>query len=131
MSITIEISPGELLDRITILSIKLRRLTDPQKLAYAANELTRLQSVREATLQTDQDISTFLLELEVINEEIWLLTDEVYRRRARGTIDVALAEVCLRAFERNGDRSEVKRKIDVSYGAAVREVKNYGDPIEV
>jgi hypothetical protein len=130
MYISIEISPGELLDRITILTIKLRHLSDPRKRAYAAAELKRLQSLSETAIRLDDVVRSLVASLEAINAEIWRLTDEVYRHRAQGAIDSALAEVCLRAFELNSDRSEIKHKIDVHYGSAIREVKNYGDPIE-
>ncbi|MBI1778542.1 MAG: hypothetical protein HYR63_24650 [Proteobacteria bacterium] len=130
MSISIEISPGELLDRISILSIKAKRLTDPQKRAYMAAELRRLEALRSDALVIDDHLRQLCQELESVNDEIWRLTDDVYRRRARGAIDVALAKICLRAFELNGDRSEIKRKIDAHLGAAIREVKNYGDAVE-
>jgi hypothetical protein len=129
MSISIEISPGELLDRMTILAIKLKRLSDPAKRSSVAAELARLESVRAASLEMDDSVERLFRELETINDEIWTLTDEVYLRKARGGDDPRLIAACLEAFALNADRSKVKHKIDLRFGAANREIKNYGDPI--
>lgn len=125
MLVQIDVSPGELIDRIGILEIKLRRLTSPVKLANVASELARLKRVEARTVVFDDDLRRLCGDLERINDEIWTLTDQVYEHRRRGAVD--LAELCLRAFDLNRERAEVKRRIDDRLGSSILEEKNYGD----
>ncbi len=127
MLVQIEISPGELLDRIVILEIKQRRLVEAAKRANVISELERLKRVQTQTISVDDDLSRLCIELEHINDEIWVLTDKVYERRRQGLVDAALAELCLRAFDLNRDRAQVKRRIDDRLGSSIREEKSYGE----
>lgn len=129
MLVQIEISPGELLDRIVILEIKQRRLVEAAKRANVISELERLKRVQTQTISVDDDLSRLCIELEHINDEIWVLTDKVYERRRQGLVDAALAELCMRAFDLNRDRAQVKRRIDDRLGSRIREEKSYGESV--
>jgi len=129
MGIMIEISPAELLDRIGILEIKLRRLTDLSKLANVRTELERLQSIEAKVVASNDTIHQLRRQLDGVNDEIWLLTDEIYRLRAGGSDDASLVGRCLRAFDLNRERSVIKRRIDDRLGSTILEEKNYGDVI--
>jgi len=127
MLVQIEISPGELLDRIVILKIKKQRLVETAKQANVVSELERLQRIQARTIEIDEDLNRLCIELERINDEIWVLTDKVYERRRQGFYDESLARLCMRAFDLNRERSEVKRRIDDRLGSSILEEKNYGD----
>ncbi len=127
MLVQIEISPGELLDRIVILKIKKQRLVDAAKQANVVSELERLLRIQARTIGLDEDLNRFCIELEQINDEIWVLTDKVYERRRQGIYDESLARLCMRAFDLNRERAEVKRRIDDRLGSSILEEKNYGD----
>ncbi len=127
MLVQIEISPGELLDRITILEIKQRRLVEASKRANVTSELDRLKQVQNRALSLDDDLRRLCIELEQINDEIWILTDRVYESRRHGPVDGRLAELCLRAFDLNRERAQIKRRIDDRLGSSILEEKNYGD----
>lgn len=130
MGIMIEISPAELFDRIGILEIKLRRLTDTSKLANVTNELERLRSMEAKIAANDETIRQLRRQLDSINDEIWVLTDDVYRLRSAKSGDSMLVDRCLRAFDLNRERSVVKRRIDDRLGSAILEEKNYGDVVQ-
>lgn len=127
MLVQIEISPGELLDRIAILEIKQRRLVEASKRANVTSELDRLKQVQDRALSLDDDLRRLCIELEQINDEIWVLTDRVYEGRRQGPVDGRLAELCLRAFDLNRVRAQIKRRIDDRLGSSILEEKNYGD----
>jgi hypothetical protein len=130
MGIRIEISPAELFDRIGILEIKLKRLSDPVKLANVTSELAQLKAAEAQIDAKDAEIQRLRRQLDAINDDIWMLTDEVYRKRGGRTSDAVLVELCLRAFDRNRDRSIIKRDIDDRLGSAILEEKNYGDVVQ-
>ena len=127
MLVQIEISPGELLDRIAILEIKQRRLVEASKRANVTSELDRLKQVQDRALSLDDDLRRLCIELEQINDEIWVLTDRVYEGRRQGPVDGRLVELCLRAFDLNRVRAQIKRRIDDRLGSSILEEKNYGD----
>ncbi len=129
MLVQIEISPGELLDRIAILEIKQRRLVEAAKRANVISELERLKQVQTRAVSLNDDLRRLCIELEHINDEIWVLTDQVYERRRRGLVDEALADLCMRAFDLNRERAQVKRRIDDRLGSSILEEKSYGDVV--
>jgi hypothetical protein len=126
MGISIEISPGELLDRITILEIKSERIADRGKQANIRAELERMRRIRDRELTTTGKIGDLVDQLRRINEGIWELTDDAYARRAAGKLDRDLTEVCLRAFDLNNDRARIKRRIDDELGSDILEEKSFG-----
>ena len=129
MGIVIEISPAELFDRIGILEIKLRRLADPAKLANVTAELERLRSIEKRLSPEDETVRGLRRQLDGVNDEIWRLTDEIYRLRGGKQGDPLLLQHCLRAFDLNRDRSVIKRRIDDRLGSSILEEKNYDEAV--
>lgn len=126
MGISIEISPGELLDRITILEIKSERIADRAKQRNIRSELDRMRGIRDRELMATSAIDALTDELRRINERLWELTDDVYARRAEGRLDRDLIDVCLRAFDLNRDRAKIKRRIDDELNSDILEEKAFG-----
>ena len=127
MGISIEISPGELLDRITILEIKSARIADRAKQANIRAELERMCRIRDRDVTMTGKIDGLVDELRRVNEGIWELTDDVYARRAAGKLDRDLIDVCIRAFDLNNDRAKIKRRIDDELGSDILEEKAFGE----
>ena len=75
--IQIPISPGELLDKITILQIKAERISDPVKVANVKTELEMLTRVWDEAVEADADITALTAELKSINESLWEIEDDI------------------------------------------------------
>lgn len=126
MGISVEISPGELLDRITILEIKSLRIVDGAKQINIRSELDRMTRIRDRSMTVTDTVTALVGELRRVNEGIWELTDDIYARRAAGRLDRDLIDICLRAFDLNSDRAKIKRRIDDELGSEILEEKAFG-----
>jgi hypothetical protein len=120
----IEVSPGELIDRHTILVIKSRRIADGAKLATVHAELDRLGQLTR-TLPWDRELEQLAGDLLAINSELWQIEDDIRdceRERSFGDQFVHLARS---VYLRNDARAQTKRKIDVHLDSHITEVKSY------
>jgi hypothetical protein len=120
----IEISPGELIDRHTILEIKSRRISDRAKLATVRAELDRLSQLT-GRLPWDRELEQLAGDLLAINSDLWQIEDELRdceRARSFGDEFVRLARS---VYHRNDARAQTKRKIDVHLDSHLTEVKSY------
>lgn len=127
VSVAIEISPGELLDRISILEIKRDRIKDPNKLENVRFELAHLRDAAARTLLPGAEIGPLTLQLKSINESLWDIEDEIRACEARrdfGTRFIALARSVYRDNDR---RAALKKQINVLLGSGIVEEKSYTD----
>ena len=125
-SIIIEISPGELIDRLTILEIKPERLRDPVKLANVQAEHAALQTNVETQVDRSDALHVLHAELREVNLRLWDIEDEIRdceRRKDLGASFVALARS---VYLTNDRRREVKRAINVLLGAALVDERPIG-----
>ena len=124
-SVTVEIAPGELIDKITILEIKSERIADPGKLANVRHELAILEACRDRAIPPVPELAALARELKAVNQKLWAIEDDIRECEARedfGADFVALA----RAVYRNNDhRAAVKRHINRLLGSAIVEEKSY------
>lgn len=124
MSILVEVSAGELLDKITILVIKLEKISDPAKLVNIRKEYEMLMGVYHQIPESD-DLLALKDELAGINLELWAIEDEVRdceRKEDFGEEFVRLARSVYRANDR---RSVTKRKINDLLKSSLVEEKSY------
>jgi hypothetical protein len=124
--ILIEISPGELIDRTTILRLKSERIADSLKLATIRAELSRHEALVEA-LSPDAALKPLMERLFMANAQLWEIEDALRaceRAQDFGPKFIALARAVYRT---NDERSATKREIDRLLGASSSEVKSYGD----
>jgi hypothetical protein len=123
--ISVPVSPGELVDKITILEIKAARIRDPAKRRNVAHELSLLVAAREAALEASQALDALTAELKAVNQRLWEIEDAIRdceRRQDFGAAFVGLA----RAVYRNNDRrSDLKRRINALTGSDIVEEKEY------
>ncbi len=124
-AIGIEVGPGELIDRLTILEIKRERIRDARKLANVEREFISLTEAFEAALRPSAALRALRSELRVVNARLWEIEDEIRdceRRQDFGPSFVSLA----RAIYRNNDlRAGIKREINELLGSALIEEKSY------
>ena len=124
-TISVDVSAGELIDKITILEIKAERLGDPRKLKNVRTELECLAAARDAAVAAAPEIAELTAKLKTVNERLWTIEDDIRdRERAKdfGTGFVALAHAIYRT---NDERAAIKRRIDELLGSRIVEEKSY------
>ena len=124
--IKIEISPGELIDRLTILEIKLDRIRDAQKRSNIETEHAVVRAAYDAHVPDSEKLGSLVDELREVNLRLWAIEDDIRaceRRQEFGPAFVALARS---VYLSNDRRSELKRDINALLGSKLREEKSYG-----
>lgn len=125
--IRVPISPGELIDKITILEIKSERMTDPKKVANVRHELSLLQSTWQASAYSSVDIRAEWIALKDINGKLWIIEDEIRDKERDRQFDARFIELARAVYVTNDDRASVKRKINDKLGSKIVEEKSYAD----
>ena len=123
--IMVEIAPGELLDKISILEIKRERIKDPAKLANVAAELALLARVQSANIAASSTLDALCARLKKVNEILWETEDDIReeeREQRFGARFIALARM---VYHTNDERAAIKREINVLLGSAIIEEKSY------
>ncbi len=125
MSVSVSVSWGELIDKVTILQIKLDRMTDPDKLRNVRTEMEALAEARSQALGGHPEIAGLEAELKQVNEVIWENEDDLReweRKKVYGPEFVLCART---AYRMNDRRSDLKRRINALLGSALVEEKSY------
>jgi hypothetical protein len=125
--IHIPMSPGELLDKITILEIKSERISDPEKLANVRHELALLNETWHSTVAEDDSVRRIHAELKGINEELWVIEDDIRDKERAKEFDERFIELARAVYFTNDRRSVVKKELNVHLGSTIVEEKSYQD----
>jgi len=125
MRIRIDVSPGELLDKITILEIKSERIADPDKLAHVHRELETLSNSRTEAIPESAEIAALYAELKSINETLWDIEDRIREREKASDFGPAFIELARSVYITNDKRAAVKNKVDRLMQSDIGEVKSY------
>jgi hypothetical protein len=121
----IEVSPGELIDKLTILEIKLDRMGDAQKRRNVEAEHAVVRAAYEAHVPASATLAALIDKLREVNLRLWTIEDDIRdceRRQEFGPTFVALARS---VYLSNDRRSELKREINALLGSKLREEKSY------
>jgi hypothetical protein len=121
--INVPISAGELLDKITILRIKERRITDPAKLANVRNELRALERIWRAAVRSPVDDAE--AQLAHVNETLWAIEDHIRDEERRKNFGERFIELARQVYLNNDRRAEIKRAINLRLGSVLVEEKSY------
>jgi hypothetical protein len=125
MSILVEISPGELFDKITILEIKLDNISDESKRKNIIAEYQALMKSRDGALNIDDAIKDIVAELKEINEKIWRIEDDIRDHERRRDFGPSFVELARGVYINNDHRAACKRRINLLLKAAIIEEKSY------
>lgn len=125
--LTVPVSVGELIDKITILEIKSERIRDPSKLANVRTELALLRDTWEASPLSATDIGRDRGALKAINETLWEIEDAIRQKEASGEFSEGFIELARAVYRTNDERAAVKRRINEATGSALVEEKSYAD----
>ncbi|MGB6604248.1 MAG: DUF6165 family protein [Steroidobacteraceae bacterium] len=123
--VLIPVSPGELLDKITILRIKAVRILDAAKLANVKRELALLEQAWSAAGGGGQDVSQHERALEHVNEQLWDIEDRIRDKEARQTFDREFIELARAVYVSNDERAAIKKRINELLGSRIIEEKSY------
>ncbi len=124
-AITIEISPGEMVDRLTILRIKLAHMTDEAKLANVRLELEGLEAAHRENIADSPEIAALDADLEAINAKLWDIEDEIRACERDGNFGPRFIELARAVYYNNDERARIKREINDLLGADIVEEKSY------
>lgn len=124
-AITIEVSPGELLDKISILEIKSERISDPGQLANIRYELKHLQGSLADRFAGNAVIVRLMGELKAVNEKLWDIEDDIRDCESRKDFGETFVQLARSVYLTNDRRAEIKREINTLCGSAIVEEKSY------
>ena len=119
----IEVSNGELVDKVSILKIKLERISSAQKRVNIRKEFELLYG-KLATIQINEQ-SEFFQRLLEINTRLWEIEDQIRDKEARGEFDEDFIELARQVYFQNDKRSQVKRAINIQTESTIIEEKEY------
>jgi hypothetical protein len=124
-SILVEIAPGELLDKITILEIKKARIRQPDKLKNVQIELATLDASRSKAIARSETVDKLTTELRAVNESLWDIEDEIRQCERAGDFGSRFIELARSVYHQNDRRAALKRQINDLLGSKIIEEKQY------
>jgi hypothetical protein len=123
--IHVPISPGELLDKITILRIKAARMSDPMKVANVKHELSLLEKTWKESGAAAVDIGNEEANLTVVNEKLWVVEDEIRDEERAKRFTEKFIELARAVYFTNDERAAIKKRINTLLGSTIVEEKSY------
>jgi hypothetical protein len=124
-NILVPISPGELLDKITILRIKAARMSDPVKIANVKHELTLLEETWRDSGAAAVDLGGDEAELTRVNEMLWVVEDEIRDEEHAKRFGEKFIELARSVYVTNDERAAIKKRINQKLGSTIVEEKSY------
>ena len=125
--IKVPISPGELLDKITILRIKSERMSDPIKVSNVRLELRTLEDTWSASAYAKIDIDADVNALLRVNERLWVIEDDIRDKERAQAFDAEFIRLARAVYFENDERAAIKRRINTTLGSSIVEEKSYRD----
>ena len=127
MSIKIDVSVGEIMDKLTILEIKADKIDDTEKLSNILKEReSLLPAIALPPLQTDQ-IQQLAAELKQVNLRLWEIEDAIRLKEAKKCFDGEFIELARSVYFTNDQRAALKKQINLQTGSKLVEEKSYED----
>src|SRR6516165_1240461 len=125
--IRVPISPGEMLDKITILRIKSKRMSDAQKLANVRLELTALEETWSGSAYAKIPLSAEVDALYSVNERLWVIEDDIRGKERAQAFDAEFIRLARAVYFENDERAAIKKRINLKLGSAIVEEKSYAE----
>jgi hypothetical protein len=125
--IKVPVSPGELLDKITILRIKSARMQDAAKLAHVRAELEALERIWNASPYARVDVAGDVSALLAVNERLWTIEDDIRDKERAQTFDGDFVRLARAVYIENDERAAIKRRLNVKLGSSLIEEKSYAE----
>lgn len=124
-NIHVPVSPGEVLDKITILEIKSERIVEPDKLANISHELGLLKAAWAQLVVEDETTQRVHSKLKAINETLWAIEDDIRAKERAGEFDQRFIELARSVYVTNDQRAAAKAELNTYLDAEIVEEKSY------
>ena len=125
--ILVEISVGELLDKISILKIKKEKIKDTDKLKFVDDEYNILKDQLDKNIKVDNKLNELFDSLKNVNSKLWIIEDEKRLYEKNSDFSEKFIKVSRDIHFLNDERSKVKLEINSQTGSKIREIKKYTD----
>ncbi len=125
--IIVEISIGELLDKISILEIKKDKIKDPEKLKFISNEHLILKKCLENNIKTDDKLNELFQSLKEVNAKLWVIEDNKRQCEKNKDFGDNFIKLSRDVHFFNDDRAKIKLKINDHTGSKIKEIKEYSN----
>ena len=126
MEIQINISVGELIDKITILQIKTEKITNLEKVKKVSYELQLLENILNSFEKSKiNELENLMIELKKINQKLWVIEDDIRLHEKNKKFDNNFIELARSVYITNDERFEIKNKINRLFSSDIEEVKSY------
>ena len=123
--ILVEISVGELLDKISILKIKKEKIKDPEKLKFISNEHSILKNQLENNIKSDDKLNKLFQSLKEINAKLWIIEDDKRQCEKDKDFGEKFIKLSRDVHFLNDDRAKIKLEINNHTGSVIKEIKEY------
>jgi len=123
--IIVEVSIGELLDKISILEIKQEKIKDPEKLRFISNEHSILKKQLDDNVKSDDKINDLFQSLKDINARLWVIEDDKRQCEKVKDFGEKFIKLSRDVHFLNDDRAKIKLEINNYTGSAIKEIKEY------
>jgi hypothetical protein len=123
--ILVEVSVGELLDKISILEIKKDKIKDPEKLEYIKDELSVLREEFKNNIKSDSKIDKLYQSLKIINLRLWTIEDDKRKCEKEKDFTENFIKLSRDVHILNDDRAKIKLEINNYTGSKIKEIKEY------
>ena len=123
--IIVEVSIGELLDKISILEIKQGKIKDPEKLKFINNEYSILKDQLDRNVKSDDKLNNFYQSLKEINSKLWVIEDDKRQCEKDKDFGEKFIKLSRDVHFLNDDRAKIKLEINNHTGSVIKEIKEY------
>ena len=123
--IIVEVSVGELLDKISILEIKKEKIKDPEKLKFISNEHSILKDQLEKNVKSDDKLNKLFQELKDINAKLWVIEDDKRDCEKNKDFGDKFIKLSRDVHFLNDERANIKLNINNHTGSKIKEIKEY------
>ena len=128
IDILVPTSPGELIDKLTILRLKAEQITDPAKLANVEHEQHVLRDIADKALPESAELTGLWNDLYRVNADLWVIEDDIRAFEARGDFGPGFVALARAVYVTNDERAAIKKRINLLLGSAIVEEKSYYAP---
>jgi len=123
--ILVEVSVGELLDKISILEIKKEKIKDPEKLKFINNEYNVLKTQLNQNIKTDEKLETLFKSLKEINSKLWGIEDDKRLCEKNSDFTEKFIKLSRDVHFLNDNRAKIKLEMNEHTGSTIKEIKEY------
>ena len=123
--ILVEVSIGELFDKISILEIKQEKIKDPEKLKFIVKEYSTLKEQLDKNVKSDEKLNNLFKSLKEINSKLWLIEDDKRQCEKDKIFTEKFIKLSRDVHFLNDDRAKIKLEINNHTGSTIKEIKEY------